>query len=283
MAPLRPVSGNPGGTSGKESAFQCKKCKRCGFDPWVQRTPGVGNDNPLQYSCLENSLGREAWWATVHGASKSQTWLSDWACRETREPTIGLPESGNQEAGQNRLSPALDPHRAHHPFSFGELLPPPPSWSSRRAVSSGSPGYILDKSRTGHSVMQLEPSSPAPPPASPAGCRLDESSLEEVSCLQVPPQPQTGSRRGKHQSMNFWFKKTTSAYCLGCSHRRWGEVNLVCVCMRVLRHMYVMCVYVSYWLGVGWLWISMYKHPVPTGACESRSMCTHTSVHVFMI
>ena len=41
--------------------------------PGSGRSPGVGNDIPLQYSCLENSIGRGAWWATVHGATKSQT------------------------------------------------------------------------------------------------------------------------------------------------------------------------------------------------------------------
>ena len=35
--------------------------------------PGEGNDNPLQYSCLENSMDRGAWWATAHGVTKSQT------------------------------------------------------------------------------------------------------------------------------------------------------------------------------------------------------------------
>ena len=38
---------------------------------------GAGNGNSLQYSCLENSMDREAWQATVHGAAKSQAWLSD--------------------------------------------------------------------------------------------------------------------------------------------------------------------------------------------------------------
>ena len=41
------------------------------------RSPGRGNDNPLQYSCLENPMGRGAWWATVHGVAKSWTWLSN--------------------------------------------------------------------------------------------------------------------------------------------------------------------------------------------------------------
>ena len=39
-------------------------------------SPGVGNGNPLQYSCLENPMDRGAWQATVHGVAKSQTWLS---------------------------------------------------------------------------------------------------------------------------------------------------------------------------------------------------------------
>ena len=38
---------------------------------------GEGNGNPLQYSCLENPMDGEAWWATVHGVAKSRTWLSD--------------------------------------------------------------------------------------------------------------------------------------------------------------------------------------------------------------
>ena len=39
-------------------------------------SPGEGNDNPVQYSCLENSMDRGAWLATVHGVAKSQTQLT---------------------------------------------------------------------------------------------------------------------------------------------------------------------------------------------------------------
>jgi len=39
------------------------------------RSPGGGNDNPLQCSCLKNPMDRRAWWATVHGIAKSQTQL----------------------------------------------------------------------------------------------------------------------------------------------------------------------------------------------------------------
>ena len=46
--------------------------------PRLGRSPEEGNGNPLQYSCLENSMDRGAWWATVHGVAKSQIELSPW-------------------------------------------------------------------------------------------------------------------------------------------------------------------------------------------------------------
>ena len=45
--------------------------------PGLRRSPGEGNGNPVQYSCLENSRDRGAWWATVHGVTKRCTRLSD--------------------------------------------------------------------------------------------------------------------------------------------------------------------------------------------------------------
>ena len=42
-----------------------------GMIPGSERSPGEGKDNPLQYSCLENSMDRGAWWATVHSVAKS--------------------------------------------------------------------------------------------------------------------------------------------------------------------------------------------------------------------
>ena len=45
--------------------------------PGLGRPPGEGNDNPLQYSCLENPKDREAWRATVHRVAERQTQLSD--------------------------------------------------------------------------------------------------------------------------------------------------------------------------------------------------------------
>ena len=41
-----------------------------GSIPGLGRSPGEGNDNPLQYSCLGNPMGRRAWWAAVHGVAE---------------------------------------------------------------------------------------------------------------------------------------------------------------------------------------------------------------------
>ena len=59
---------------GKESAYNSGDL---GSIPGLGRSPGEGNGNPLQYSCLENPIDRGAWWATVHGVAKSWTQLSD--------------------------------------------------------------------------------------------------------------------------------------------------------------------------------------------------------------
>ena len=62
-------------SAGKESACSAGDP---GSIPGSGRSPGEGNGYPLQYCCLENSMDRGAWRATVHGVTRSQTWLSDW-------------------------------------------------------------------------------------------------------------------------------------------------------------------------------------------------------------
>ena len=59
--------GFPGGTDGKESACNAGDP---GLIPRLGKSPGEGNGNPLQYSCLENAMDREAWRATVHGLAE---------------------------------------------------------------------------------------------------------------------------------------------------------------------------------------------------------------------
>ena len=70
------------GLCGKYYGLSCgSDSKACnvgnpGSIPWLRRSPGEGNGYPRQYSCLENSMDRESWWAAVHGAAKSWTRLS---------------------------------------------------------------------------------------------------------------------------------------------------------------------------------------------------------------
>ena len=59
----------PGGSDGKESACNAGDL---GLIPGLGRSPGEGVNYPLQYFCLENSMDRGVWWATVHGVAKSQ-------------------------------------------------------------------------------------------------------------------------------------------------------------------------------------------------------------------
>ena len=67
------MMGFPGGSDGKESDCNAGNLSSI---PGSGRSPGEGNGNPLQYSCLENPIDREAWRATVHGFAKSWTRLS---------------------------------------------------------------------------------------------------------------------------------------------------------------------------------------------------------------
>ena len=69
--------GSPIGSAGKESACSAGDTGEMGSIPGSRRSPGGGNGNPLQYSCLENSMDRGAWWAIAHGVAKSWTQLSD--------------------------------------------------------------------------------------------------------------------------------------------------------------------------------------------------------------
>jgi len=68
--------------SGASLVAQMVKNLPAMLETWVQSlgqedSPGEGNDNPLQYSCLENPMARGSWQAEVHGLAKSQTQLSN--------------------------------------------------------------------------------------------------------------------------------------------------------------------------------------------------------------
>ena len=54
----------------KNPTVDAGDARDAGAIPWLVKSPGVGNGNPFQYSCLENSMDREVWWPTVHGVTK---------------------------------------------------------------------------------------------------------------------------------------------------------------------------------------------------------------------
>ena len=71
---MHDYKGFPGGLEGKEPACNAGDLSSI---PRLEGSPGEGNGNPLQYSCLENPMDRGTWWATVYEVAKSQTQLSD--------------------------------------------------------------------------------------------------------------------------------------------------------------------------------------------------------------
>ena len=80
--------------SGKESAASARDTRDVGLIPGSGRSPGVGNGDLLQYSCLQSSTDRGDWRATVHGVTKSWTWLK-WLSTHIRvhqetETTAGI-------------------------------------------------------------------------------------------------------------------------------------------------------------------------------------------------
>ena len=64
-----------GGSVDKESTCNAGDVRDLGLIPDLGRSPGEGNGNPPQFSCLGNSMDRGAWWATVHGVTKIRTGL----------------------------------------------------------------------------------------------------------------------------------------------------------------------------------------------------------------
>ena len=65
----------PSGAVVENSLANAEYARDAGSVPGLGRSPGGGHGNPLQFSCLENSMDRGAWQATVHRVTKSGTWL----------------------------------------------------------------------------------------------------------------------------------------------------------------------------------------------------------------
>ena len=99
--------GFPGSSAGKESTCNAG-------DPGsilgLGRSPGGGHGNPLQCLCPENPMAREAWWATVHGVTKSGTQLSDWA----QHSMYSTDSPGTQTDAKNGLTFHTNHHTQQH-------------------------------------------------------------------------------------------------------------------------------------------------------------------------
>ena len=108
-----------GGSDGKDSACNARDL---GSIPGSGQSPGEVNGNPIQYSCLENPMDREAWRATVHRVAKSWTWLND-------EHTHLISEGADISPGTINLLCIL----LCEASPFKEVLGPSMKWTSRAA------------------------------------------------------------------------------------------------------------------------------------------------------
>ena len=87
--------GFPSGSAGKKSACNAGNTGDVGSIPGSGSSPGEGNGNPLQYSCLENPMDRGAWWAVVHRVTELDT--TEHACSHRfflhPKALLGLPSA----------------------------------------------------------------------------------------------------------------------------------------------------------------------------------------------
>ena len=95
--------GFPRGSDGKEPTHNAGDLD---LIPGSGKSPGERNSNPLQYSCLENPIGRGAWWATVHGVAQRWARLSDKHLHLHRWLMVTVLDSADLE----RKSPNLTQH-----------------------------------------------------------------------------------------------------------------------------------------------------------------------------
>ena len=115
-----------------------------GSIPGSVRSPGGGNDNPLQYSCLDNSMDRELWLANIHGAAKSRTQLSNWAdSHNCWSPWTSLETKTNPtdvSRWGNKKSLHLLSIRLHARFFAKQFMPISPKivLSPLRTVTAGT-------------------------------------------------------------------------------------------------------------------------------------------------
>ena len=121
------LKGFPSGSEGKASACDAEDP---GSIPGSGRSPGEGNGNPLQYSCLENPMDRGAWWATVHGVAKSWTWWSNWLhlltyrmSRGWRDKDLSIRQALDQRSSVGKMVSVWERTRKTAVWQWGESGP----------------------------------------------------------------------------------------------------------------------------------------------------------------
>ena len=189
-----------------------------GSIPGSGRSPGEGHGHPLQYSCWENCTDGGAWWATVHGVTKSQTRLSDLPlCMSTllEWPRLSL-ACGPRALGQEALStaqppasmqtssflrlgsaPGSAPSTCAVPYALVSIRCPPPSSSIREALTSQARPLPAQSrlssmaltARTGSPLAEVPStaSSGSEPPSQSSSSPRHDTSLGP--CELMPEQP----------------------------------------------------------------------------------------------
>ena len=113
----------PGGASGREPACQCRRCKRHGFDPWVRKIPWSREWQPTQIFLTGKSHRKRSlssyspWGPTVHGVTKSQTWLK-WL---SMSPEIELRPSAVKVQSPNHWTTRESPKNNSKVMNFQTL------------------------------------------------------------------------------------------------------------------------------------------------------------------
>ena len=127
--------------------------------PGSGRSPGEGNGNPLQYSCLENPMDGGAWGATVHGVAKSRTQLSDltfnfqcwrsWSWRVLWRPTRPSRTNTQKRCPFHYRGLECKSRKSRDTWSNRQIWPWSKKWSRTKANS------VLPREHTGHSKHPL--------------------------------------------------------------------------------------------------------------------------------
>ena len=139
--------------SGQNQEIFASACKAGdpGSIPESEWSPGEGNGNPLQYSCLENSMDREAWWATVHGFAKNGTqWTtntqSPWLLYLLTSATLFYKRNWHPNPGKTVLCGSSSPSSPPGGFPNKITIPCPHTlsfrWFSCWEASSMSLGLV---------------------------------------------------------------------------------------------------------------------------------------------